>query len=217
MVHSHYGSLLLGAVVANLTEMPYVDFLKKHILDGLGVSLFETDSKVHFKDKVVQQGLQIGLDARYPGRGRDGAIKEETAAAFSLRASATSVMKFAARHSVARIGKRKDGYRRGGIEGGYAYVETYGDFDFAILFNTREFASKNAVLGLAHDKIRNFIDRTVAEKKYGPFTLTCNPGPEIFDKAFPGLEGVPLDSLEHLPDCTQKELDEIMHDREDLD
>ncbi|KAG8350883.1 hypothetical protein FVEN_g10940 [Fusarium venenatum] len=188
MVHSHYGSLLLGAVVANLTEMPYVDFLKKHILDGLGVSLFETDSKVHFKDKVVQQGLQIGLDARYPGRG-----------------------------TVARIGKRKDGYRRGGIEGGYAYVETYGDFDFAILFNTREFASKNAVLGLAHDKIRNFIDRTVAEKKYGPFTLTCNPGPEIFDKAFPGLEGVPLDSLEHLPDCTQKELDEIMHDREDLD
>ncbi|KAH7003264.1 beta-lactamase/transpeptidase-like protein [Fusarium venenatum] len=208
MVHSHYGSLLLGAVVANLTEMPYVDFLKKHILDGLGVSLFETDSKVHFKDKGEY------VSGVYGG---DGAIKEETAAAFSLRASATSVMKFAARHSVARIGKRKDGYRRGGIEGGYAYVETYGDFDFAILFNTREFASKNAVLGLAHDKIRNFIDRTVAEKKYGPFTLTCNPGPEIFDKAFPGLEGVPLDSLEHLPDCTQKELDEIMHDREDLD
>ncbi|KAM0502739.1 hypothetical protein ACHAP8_003569 [Fusarium lateritium] len=169
----HYGSLLLGAVVANLTEMPYVDFLKKHILDGLDVSLFETDSRAHFKDKVVQQGLQIGLDARYPGKGEyvsgvyggDGAIKEETAAAFSLRASATSVMKFAARHSVARIGKRKDGYRRGGIEGGYVYVETYGDFDFAILFNTREFASKNAVLDLAHDKIRNFIDRTVAEEK----------------------------------------------------
>ncbi|KAG8677374.1 hypothetical protein FPOAC1_003390 [Fusarium poae] len=225
MVHSHYGSLLLGAVVANLTEMPYVDFLKKHILDGLDVSLFETDARAHYKDNIVQQGLQIGVDARYPGKGEyvsgvyggDGAIKEETAAAFSLRASATSVMKFAARHSVARTGKRKDGYRRGGIEGGYAYVESYGDFDFAILFNTREFASKNAVLGLAHDKIRKFIDRSVAERKYGSFTLTCNPGPEIFDKAFPELEDVPLDSLEHLPDCTKEELDEIMHDRKDLD
>ncbi|KAF5229027.1 hypothetical protein FAUST_10673 [Fusarium austroamericanum] len=221
-VHSHYGSLLLGAVVANLTEMPYVDFLKKHILDGLDVSVFETDSKAHLKDKIVQQGLQMGVDARYPRKGEyvagvyggDGAIKEETAAAFSLRASATSLIKFAGQYSVARIGKRRDGYRRGGIEGGYAYVESHGDFDWAMVFNTREFASKNAVVHLAH-KIRKLIDKTVAENKYGPFTLTCNPGPEIFDKSFPGMRGISFDSLGHLPDCTEEELDEIIHDRKD--
>ncbi|UZP36212.1 hypothetical protein NXS19_004028 [Fusarium pseudograminearum] len=240
-VHSHYGSLLLGEVVANLTEMPYVDFLKKHILDGLDVSVFETDSKAHLKDKIVQQGLQIGVDARYPGKGEyvagiyggDGAIKEETAAAFSLRASATSLIKFAGQHckypssfsqdkikltslstAVARVGKRRDGYRRGGIEGGYAYVESHGDFDWAMVFNTREFASKNAVVRLAH-KIRKFIDKTVAENKYGPFTLTCNPGPEIFGKSFPGMHGISFDSLGHLPDCTEEELDELMHDRKD--
>ncbi|GKU00376.1 hypothetical protein FLAG1_02495 [Fusarium langsethiae] len=224
MVHSHYGSLLLGAVVANLTEMPYMDFLNKHILDGLDVSLFETDSRAHLRDKIVQQGLQIGVDARYPAKGEyvsgvyggDGAIKEETAAAFSLRSSATSLVKFAGQHSVARIGKRRDGYRRGGIEGGYAYVETHGDFDWAMVFNTREFASKSAVLDLA-DKIRKLVDRTIAENKYGPFTLTCNPGPEIFRKGYPGLDGVSQDSLDHLPECTEEELDGIMHDRKDLD
>lgn len=81
-----------------------------------------------------------------------------------------------------------------------------------MVFNTREFASKNAVVHLAH-KIRKLIDKTVAENKYGPFTLTCNPGPEIFDKSFPGMRGISFDSLGHLPDCTEEELDEIMHDR----
>jgi CubicO group peptidase (beta-lactamase class C family) len=240
MVHSHYGSLLLGAVVANLTEMPYVDFLKKHILDGLDVSVFETASEAHIKDKVVQEGLQIGIDARYPAKqeyvagvyGGDGAVKEECAAAFSLRSSASSLVKFAGHHckypsplvrhktklthvctAVARLGKRRDGYRRGGIEGGYAYVESHGDFDFALVFNTREFASKNAVLDLAHGKIRKLID----EKRYGPMTLTCNPGPEIFEKAYPGMDGISPDSLDFLPDCTKEELDEMMHDREDKD
>ncbi|RGP70520.1 penicillin-binding [Fusarium longipes] len=220
-VYSHYGSMLLGAVVANLTEMPYVDFLKKHILDGLDVSLFETASEAHSQDKIVQEGLQIGIDARYPAKkeyvpgvyGGDGAIKEECAAAFSLRASATSLIKFAAKHSVARIGKRRNGYRRGGIEGGYAYVESHGDFDWALVFNTREFASKNAVLDLAHNKIRQLVVDSISENhdRYGPYTLTCNPGPEILTKSYPGLEGVSLDEIQHLPDCTEEELDEIMH------
>lgn len=106
MVHSHYGSLLLGAVIANLTEMPYIDFLEKHILDGLDVSVFKTDADAHVRDKIVQEGLQIGVDARYPAKehyvpgvyGGDGAIKEECAAAFSLRSSASSLVKFADKH-----------------------------------------------------------------------------------------------------------------------
>ncbi|KAI1053972.1 hypothetical protein LB507_007290 [Fusarium sp. FIESC RH6] len=222
MVHSHYGSMLLGHVIANLTEMPYVEFLKKHILDDLDVDVFATDVNAHLRDKIHPDGLQVGVDARFPADkqhvpgvyGGDGAIKEECAAAFSLRASASTLVKFAGRHSVARMGHRRSGYRRGGIEGGYALVESYGeDFDWAVVFNTREFASKEAVLGLV-DKMHKFMDVTLSEKRYGPHKLECNPGDRMLKEDYPRLagltNGIAPEDLKHLPDCTKEQLDKMI-------
>ncbi|CAG7556047.1 unnamed protein product [Fusarium equiseti] len=218
MVHSHYGSMLLGHVVAKLTEMPYVEFLKKHVFNGLDVDVFATDANAHLKDKIHPEGLQVGIDARFPADkqhvpgayGGDGAVKEECAAAFSLRASASTLVRFAGKHSVARMGKRRSGYRRGGVEGGYAFVESYGDdFDWAVVFNTREFASKDAVLGLV-DKMHHLMDYTLSEKRYGPHKLECNPGDiNLLKQDYPGLTGITPEDLWHLPDCTKEQLNKM--------
>jgi len=107
------------------------------------------------------------------------------------------------------MGHRRSGYRRGGVEGGYAFVESYGDdFDWAVVFNTREFASKDAVLGLV-DKMHQLMDYTLSEKRYGPHMLECNPGDEILKKDYPGLAGTAPEDLRHLPACTKKQQDKM--------
>ncbi|KAF5679988.1 penicillin-binding protein [Fusarium denticulatum] len=68
-----------------------------------------------------------------------GAIMEECSAAFSDKASAT-IAKFAGFHAVSGIGLRKNGSRRGHFEGARTHVDSNGDFDFAVVLNTRDFA-----------------------------------------------------------------------------
>lgn len=88
-------------------------------------------------------------------------------------------------------------------------MESYGDdFDWAVVFNTREFASKDAVLGLV-DKMHQLMDYTLSEKRYGPHMLECNPGDEILKKDYPGLAGITPEDLRHLPACTKKQLDKM--------
>ncbi|EWG40734.1 hypothetical protein FVEG_15167 [Fusarium verticillioides 7600] len=70
-----------------------------------------------------------------------GAIMEECSAAFSLKASASTIAKFAGFHAVSGIGLRKNGSRRGDFEGARTHVESNEYFDFAVVLNTRDFAS----------------------------------------------------------------------------
>ena len=114
------------------------------------------------------------------------------------------------------MGHRRSGYRRGGVEGGYALVESYGeDFDWAVVFNTREFASKDAVLGLV-DKMHKFMDVTLSEKRYGPHKLECNPGDRMLKEDYPRLagltNGIAPEDLKHLPACTKEQLDKMLRD-----
>ncbi|KAG9503082.1 hypothetical protein J7337_005920 [Fusarium musae] len=70
-----------------------------------------------------------------------GAIMEECSAAFSLKASASTIAKFAGFHAVSGIGLRKNGSHRGDFEGARTHVESNEYFDFAVVLNTRDFAS----------------------------------------------------------------------------
>lgn len=104
--YSNYGTLLLGYVVSNVTEMPYMDFLKENIFGDLDVRLYETAASKHKDDRIIQESSLIGLDPTRPRsrhmvpavNGGDGAIKEECAAAFSLAASASTLAKFVGSH-----------------------------------------------------------------------------------------------------------------------
>lgn len=40
--YSNYGIMLLSYLVTNVTGMPYLEYLKEHVLDGLNVRLYET-------------------------------------------------------------------------------------------------------------------------------------------------------------------------------
>ncbi|CVK90145.1 uncharacterized protein FPRN_07473 [Fusarium proliferatum] len=83
-----------------------------------------------------------------------GAIMEECTAAFSLKASASTIAKFAGSHAVSGTGRRKNGYRRGNFEGARTHVESNGDFDFAVVLNTRDFAFDQEFEDLTENKIR---------------------------------------------------------------
>ncbi|KAG4287620.1 penicillin-binding protein [Fusarium proliferatum] len=103
-----------------------------------------------------------GLDTLRPMSNRSvaavyggyGAIMEECTAAFSLKASASTIAKFAGSHAVSGTGRRKNGYRRGNFEGARTHVESNGDFDFAVVLNTRDFAFDQEFEDLTENKIR---------------------------------------------------------------
>ncbi|RBA21482.1 penicillin-binding protein [Fusarium proliferatum] len=103
-----------------------------------------------------------GLDTLRPMSNRSvaavyggyGAIMEECTAAFSLKASASTIAKFAGSHAVSGTGRRKNGYRRGNFEGARTHVESNGDFDFAVVLNTRDFAFDQEFEDLTDNKIR---------------------------------------------------------------
>ncbi|KAH7255488.1 uncharacterized protein BKA55DRAFT_317867 [Fusarium redolens] len=108
----------------------------------------------------------IGLDPLRPLSNRlvdgvyggYGIIMEECAAAFSLRASASTITKFAGSHAVSGIGRRRNGYRRGNLEGARTHVESNGDFDFAVVLNIRNFAFDKEFEDLTEKHIRPLLD-----------------------------------------------------------
>ncbi|PNP80684.1 hypothetical protein FNYG_06283 [Fusarium nygamai] len=146
--YSNYGYMLLGYLVNNATGMPYMDFLEKNFFRGLDVELCKTSPYEHRHDRIIQESRLTGLDPLRPMSNRPvaavyggyGAIMEECSAAFSHKASASTIAKFAGFHAVSGIGLRKNGCRPGDFEGARTHVESNGDFDFAVVLNTRDFA-----------------------------------------------------------------------------
>lgn len=71
------------------------------------------------------------------------------------------------------IGRRKNGYRRGSFEGARTHVESNGDFDFAVVLNTRDFAFDQEFEDLTENQIRPLLDGMVPQypgtknKKWG--------------------------------------------------
>ncbi|KAF5657543.1 beta-lactamase [Fusarium circinatum] len=104
--YSNYEFMLLGYPVSNVTGMPYVDFLERKIFRGLDVELYKTSPYEHWHDRIIQESRLTGLDTLPPMSNRSvaavyggyGAIMEECAAAFSLKASASTIAKFAGFH-----------------------------------------------------------------------------------------------------------------------
>lgn len=101
--YSNYGTMLLSYVVTNLTSTPYVEFLKKRVVeDGVQAELFATAAEKHVNDPVVQESRLTGLSPFFPQKevlvpntaGGEGDIKEEAVGAFALKASASSIAKF---------------------------------------------------------------------------------------------------------------------------
>ncbi|KAF5724111.1 C4-dicarboxylate transport mae1 [Fusarium mundagurra] len=104
--YSNYGYMLLGYLVSNVTGMPYMDFLEKNIFRGLDVELYKTSPSEHRHDRIIQESRLTGLDTLRPMSNRSvaavyggyGAIMEECSAAFSLKASASTIAKFSGFH-----------------------------------------------------------------------------------------------------------------------
>ncbi|RBR19503.1 hypothetical protein FVER53590_03017 [Fusarium verticillioides] len=125
----------------------------KHLLEhkgGYDRREASEDISVDFnKEYLSKLGHLNGLDPLRPMSNRSvaavyrgyGAIMEECSAAFSLKASASTIAKFAGFHAVSGIGLRKNGSRRGDFEGARTHVESNEYFDFAVVLNTRDFAS----------------------------------------------------------------------------
>ncbi|KAF5234077.1 hypothetical protein FANTH_12303 [Fusarium anthophilum] len=155
--YSNYGFMLLGYL---------------SIFRGLDVELYKTSPYEHWHDRIIQESRLTGLDTLRPMSNRSvaavcggyGAIMEECAAAFSLKASASTIAKFAGLTNgidMSGIGRRKNGYRRGNFEGARTHVESNGDFDFAMVFNTRDFAFDQEFEYLTENQIRRLLDDLV--------------------------------------------------------
>ncbi|KAF4339783.1 penicillin-binding [Fusarium beomiforme] len=165
--YSNYGTMLLGYLVSNVTEMPYMDFLEKNVLKGMDVKIYRTSADEHKDDRIIQETRFIGPDPRNPlshksvgsAHGGDGAIKEECAAAFSLKASAGTIAQFIGFNSASGIGPRENGWRRGSLEGARTHVESRGKIDFAVVLNTREFSSDKEFERLTEKLIPKVLDR----------------------------------------------------------
>ncbi|KAK2005659.1 penicillin-binding protein [Colletotrichum eremochloae] len=149
--YSNYGMMLLGYVVSNITQQPFLTFLRENILEGLNVSIYETAAEKHGSDRIVQESRYVGLDAAHPESlemvpsvfGGDGAIKEECDATFSLAASASTVAKFIGKHAVWGTGGRDTPRaRQGTLPGARSFaMSSPSGIDWALLINTRDFVS----------------------------------------------------------------------------
>ncbi|KAF9872977.1 hypothetical protein CkaCkLH20_09487 [Colletotrichum karsti] len=160
--YSNYGTMLASYVVSNVTGVPYLDFLRDNVLDGLDVRLYETAAAKHADDRVVQESRYTGYDPvdpdayrKVPGpHGGDGAIKEECAGGFSLAASAGSVARFIGSHAVAGTGGRAVYAERDGtVVGARAFASSRPDVDWALTLNTREYISEAEFDDLRYWKI----------------------------------------------------------------
>ncbi|KAM0428109.1 hypothetical protein ACHAQK_011745 [Fusarium lateritium] len=204
--YSNYGTLLLGYVVSNVTQMPYMDFLKENIFEDLDVRLYETAASKHTNDRIIQESSLIGLDPTKPRsqhmvpavNGGDGAIKEECAAAFSLAASASTLAKFVGTHSAFGVGKRDQTFRRGTMEGARAHVQSRGDLDWAVVFNTRDFIHDEEFKDLVNRQLPDFLDTYKLRGWEGFKPLTCNPGMDVLLTKYPGQS---LEDVGILPPC----------------
>ncbi|KAF9770101.1 hypothetical protein IL306_012392 [Fusarium sp. DS 682] len=186
-VYSNYGLMLLGYLVSNVTELPYMDFLEKNVLKGMDVKIYSTSAGEHKHDRIIQETRFIGPDPRHPlslksvgaVHGGDGAIKEECAAAFSLKASASTIAQFIGFHSVSGMGHRKIGHRRGSLEGARTHAQSRGKIDFAVLLNTREFSSDKEFGKLTERLLPQFLDRATQRNSWDAFWRFDEP-PNFF-------------------------------------
>ncbi|KAH7133086.1 beta-lactamase/transpeptidase-like protein [Dactylonectria estremocensis] len=164
--YSNYGSTLLGYIASNVTNTPYLEFLKKKILNGLNVQLYRTAAETHAKDRIVQESKYTGLDPVHPlsseqvpgPHGGDGAIKEATLGAFSLAASASTIAKFIGSHAVWGEGGRSQGSRDGSLVGARAYSESRSTLDWAVTLNTREYGDEQEFNDLVYYQMPSFVD-----------------------------------------------------------
>ncbi|TEA14214.1 Protein flp [Colletotrichum sidae] len=170
--YSNYGTMLASYVVSNVTNTPYLDFLKQHVLGDLDVRLYETAAAKHARDRIVQESQFTGFDPTEPAAARlvpgphggDGAIKEEAAGGFSLASSAGAVARFIGSHAVAGTGPRVPWLERDGtVVGSRAYAASRDDLDWALVLNTREYMSEAEFDDLRWSKIPQlFVDHKIA-------------------------------------------------------
>ncbi|KAG8166621.1 hypothetical protein KVR01_002310 [Diaporthe batatas] len=150
VVYSNYGTMLMSYLVTNVTGLPYLDYLKEHVLDGLDVRLYETAAETHADDRIAQESVP---------HGGDGAIKEECMGAFSLSASASTIARFIGRHAVDGTGGRATSRTRsGGVPGAGTWASSLrADMDWALNLNTNEVLSEDWT-DLIHVKLPQVLD-----------------------------------------------------------
>lgn len=199
--YSNYGTMVMSYLVENITGVPYMDFLRDEILDGLDVQLYETAGEAHVNDRIVSESKFTGLDARDPKSyenvpsvyGGDGAIKEETAGAFSLAASASTIARFIGKHcesafpgpfhvslltlpspAVSGIGPRTHyGLREGTMEGARAMASS-SQVDWAVTINTRDFVNQDEFSQLVYSGLDPlFFNHPLVDEYCG---WQCNQG-----------------------------------------
>lgn len=153
--YSNFGTMLLTYAIEQLTETPYLDFLKEKVLNNdpdMPVDLYTTAATTHTSDPIVQETKYTSTSALTPldethkapaVYGGDGAVKEEAVGAFGLKASAETIARFIGTHAVWGIGGRQTWYTRDGtLAGARAFAESQAEIDWALTMNTREYVSE---------------------------------------------------------------------------
>lgn len=147
--YSNQGYIILAALVEVVSGKTYMDFIKGSILDSLDVQLWTTSAQDHASDPVIQENILTGLSALQPQSdapvasifGGDGMVKEAAVGPSSLASSASTLVKFLAKHAAWGNGPRSPGSGRDGrMSGVRTYVQSREDgLDLAFTVNTEEF------------------------------------------------------------------------------
>ena len=147
--YSNQGYIILAALVEIVSGKTYMDFIKGSILDGLDVQLWTTAAPDHASDPISQENILTGPSALQPQSdalvasifGGDGMVKKAAIGPSSLASSASTLVKFLAKHAAWGNGPRSPGSSRNGrMSGVRTYVESRGDgLDWAFTVNTDEF------------------------------------------------------------------------------
>lgn len=165
--YSNYGTMLMSYVIANLTGEMYSSYLEKNVLKGLDVDVYATAASEHVNDAIVQETKYVDISALAPlakqkvpaANGGDGAVKEEAAGSFGLRASAATVTQFIGSHAVYGIGERQQWvYRDGTVAGARAIAYSLSEIDWALVLNTRDYVDERAWEELVYTDVRGVWD-----------------------------------------------------------
>lgn len=146
--YSNQGYIILASLVEKVSGKAYMDFIKDPTLNGLDVQLWTTAAQDHVSDPVTQENILTGPSALQPQSdalvaaifGGDGMVKEAAVGPSSLSSSASTLVKFLAKHAAWGNGPRSPGNRNGRMSGVRTYVESRGDgLDWAFTVNTDQF------------------------------------------------------------------------------
>lgn len=171
--YSNFGYVLLGLVVEMISQMPYIDYVRKQVLEPIGIyDVFVSKMLAGslYPREVIYDDPGSGLNGLEPHAtiiapyvvGGAGLVTELCDSAGGLMTTATALAQFIGQYPAWGVGHgRAPGSSRTGSESGVSSLAASRNdgVDFTYIFNTRSFTNGNALktLGDALDHLFNTV------------------------------------------------------------